>query len=101
MIVSNLKLCVQIEGVLTCGLDHFQSASTVVPYYPSGVSSDYYNKASPSLPSPRSDRFHMNSATDHNYGYPQTMGTLPEMDGADRDPHELGTDSVDNRRHVH
>ena len=100
MIVSNPTFCFQVEGALTSGLDHFQSASTVVPYYPSGVSSDYYNKPSPSLPSPRSDSFHINSATDHNYAYPQTMGTLPEMDGADRNPHELGTDPVDNRRHV-
>ncbi|CAG7559049.1 unnamed protein product [Fusarium equiseti] len=80
--------------------NHFRSTSTLVPYYPSSASSDYYNKPSPSLPSPESDTFHMNSAIDHNYGYHGPMVIVPEMDGADRYPYELGTSPVTNRRHV-
>ncbi|KAJ4004027.1 hypothetical protein NW752_010892 [Fusarium irregulare] len=79
---------------------YFQSTSTVVPYYPSGVSSDYYNKPSPSLPtSPPSHQYHMNPIVDRNYGQPRHIGTLHEMDGAERDPLELSTGSVeeDNR----
>ncbi|KAI1052355.1 hypothetical protein LB507_007555 [Fusarium sp. FIESC RH6] len=82
------------------GGQYFQSTSTVVPYYPSGVSSDYHNKPSPTLPmSPPNYNYHMNSIVDQNYGPPRQVMTLHEMDATDRDPHELDTEPVEENNH--
>ena len=40
--------------------------------------------------------YHMSSIVDQNYGPPRQVVTLHEMDGTDRDPLELGADSVEN-----
>lgn len=89
----------QIEEFLTYGLDYFQSTSTVVPYYPSGMSMEYHNKPSPPLPaSAQLNTYNMNSTVDQNYQpySPGHMLTVQEMDGVDRYPHELDTERIEH-----